>query len=281
MGDLATDTAVTKVDDGRYAATLSRAWEIWGPMGGYIASVALRAAGAESPFARPASFACQYLGVASFDAPVELTVSARRSARTALAQRVEVTQGDAPILDAWVWSIGDVHGLEHDVATMPDVALPGELPTLAERFAEAGIEPQPTFAFWQNLESKPTAFNAEWPPKVAVEPVWREWCRFQPAPTFEDPWVDACRSLVLVDVQSWPAASRAHAHEPREYYAPSLDLYVAFADPQPASEWLLLDGYGPVARDGLMTWDGRLWSESGRLVASGSGQLLCRRLPGQ
>jgi acyl-CoA thioesterase-2 len=282
VGDLAIDTAVTPAGDGRYTATLSRDWEIWGPMGGYIASVALRAAAAESPFPRPASFFCQYLGVASFDAPVDIAVTVLRSARTALAQRVEVTQGDKRMLEATVWSVGDVDGLEHDVADPPDLPHHDELPTLQERFAEHGIEPQPTFSFWQNIESKPPSFNPEWPPKDAVAPVWQEWCRFLPTSTFDDPWVDACRSLVLIDVQSWPAASRAHAHEPsREFYAPSLDLYVAFADPQPESEWLLCDGHGPVARHGLMTWNGRLWSSSGRLVASGEGQLLCRRLPTQ
>ena len=130
-------------------------------------------------------------------------------------------------------------------------------------------------------QSKPTAFNPVWPPTEPVPPVWQEWCRFVPTSTFEDPWIDACRSLVLVDVQSWPAASRAHAHETtREFYGPSLDLYVAFADPQPHREWLLCDGFGPVARHGLMTWNGRLWSPDGRLVATGEGQLLCRRLPG-
>ena len=46
MGDLAADTAVEPLGDGRYRASVSRDWEIWGPMGGYIASIALRAAGA-------------------------------------------------------------------------------------------------------------------------------------------------------------------------------------------------------------------------------------------
>ena len=59
-GDLATDTTVRAVDAaaGRYEADISQAWEIWGPMGGYVAGVALRAAGAASPFPRPASFSC-------------------------------------------------------------------------------------------------------------------------------------------------------------------------------------------------------------------------------
>ena len=56
MGNLADDSVVERVDDGRYTAKLSSDWEIWGPMGGYVAAVALRAAGAESPFSRPAAF---------------------------------------------------------------------------------------------------------------------------------------------------------------------------------------------------------------------------------
>src|SRR5688572_4922727 len=113
MGDLGVDTTVERVGEGRYRAVLSSDWEIWGPMGGYIASVALRAAGAESPFARPASFTCHYLGVAAFDA-VDIEVTALRSARTALSQRVEITQGGKRMLEATVWSVGDVDGLEHD-----------------------------------------------------------------------------------------------------------------------------------------------------------------------
>ena len=36
------DTAVDGTD-GSYRAVLSKDWEIWGPMGGYVAAVALRA----------------------------------------------------------------------------------------------------------------------------------------------------------------------------------------------------------------------------------------------
>lgn len=50
MGDLDRDTALTG-SAGRYTAALSEDWRIWGPNGGYVAAVALRAAGAESRFA--------------------------------------------------------------------------------------------------------------------------------------------------------------------------------------------------------------------------------------
>jgi hypothetical protein len=74
MGDVAAQTAVEPVGDGRYRAMVHADWEIWGPCGGYVAALALRAAGAESDLVRPASFFCHYLSVAAF-APVDLTVT--------------------------------------------------------------------------------------------------------------------------------------------------------------------------------------------------------------
>ena len=56
MGDLGIQTAVEQVDDGRYRATLSQEWEIWGPMGGYVAAIGLRAAGAATSQPNPAAF---------------------------------------------------------------------------------------------------------------------------------------------------------------------------------------------------------------------------------
>ncbi len=46
MGDFEIDTRV-EGEKGRYKATLSRAWELWGPSGGYVAAIALRAAAKE------------------------------------------------------------------------------------------------------------------------------------------------------------------------------------------------------------------------------------------
>jgi acyl-CoA thioesterase-2 len=280
MGDLGQDTAVEQVDEGRFTAKLSEDWAIWGPMGGYIASFALRAAGAASPFERPASFFCQYLGVAAFDT-IDIEVTTLRQAKTALAQRVHITQGDRSMLEATIWSTGDVHGLEHDATEPPDVPGPDELKPITELLSPEELEAGPPFPFWLNFDSRPVTFRKEWPPKEPIPPSYRDWQRFVPTATFDDPWVDACRSLILVDVQSWPSASRPHAWQDHGYYAPSLDLYVAFSDPQPSSGWLLCDGAGPVARDGLMTWNGRLWSEDRKLVATGMGQLLCRRMPGR
>jgi acyl-CoA thioesterase II len=277
MGDMARDTMVEPAGDGRYVARLSREWEIWGPMGGYVAAVALRAAGAQSPFARPASFFCHYVRVADFDR-VELEVSTLRSARSALSQRVLVTQDEKTVLDATVWSVGSVEGLTHDDVVMPDVPAPDAL----RPFEEIMADRSPTYPFWDNVEARPVHVRAEWPPPEPLAPVWQSWCRLRPTATFDDPWVDACRSLILIDIQSWPAAAQRHAwREPHGFIAPSLDLYVAFHHPAPAQDWLLADGHAPVSGDGLLGWTGRLWTPGGALVATGSGQALYRTVRAQ
>ena len=140
MGDVEVDTAPEHLGDGRYRAQVDGDWEIWGPCGGYVAAIALRAAGAESPFARPASFYCHYLSVAAF-APVDLVVSPLRAGRTVLAQRVEMSQEGRPVLQAMVWSVGDVEGLEHDDVTPPDVPDPDGAADAAAKLWPASTGP--------------------------------------------------------------------------------------------------------------------------------------------
>jgi acyl-CoA thioesterase-2 len=278
MGDIALETAVTALGGPdadsvqHFSAMVHADWEIWGPEGGYIAAIALRAAGAASPFARPASFYCQYLSVAAFE-PVEITVTPRRSGRTVLAQRVEISQQGRPVLDAMVWSIGEVAGLVHDDGQPPDVPDPDELTALKDLLPPD--EPA-RFEFWNNFEQRPVLFIENWPPEVSLPPIWRTWVRCTPTATFDDPWVDAARSLIVLDVMSWPSGSLPHAYLDPPFIAPSLDLYATFQHPGHDADWLLLDGHSPVADDGLLSWTGRVWTRQGRLLASGGGQAVFR-----
>jgi acyl-CoA thioesterase-2 len=273
MGDLATDTAVRPSGDGRYEATLSRDWEIWGPMGGYVAAIALRAGGASSEHPRPAAFSCHYIDVARFGT-VDIDVTTRRNARTAASQRIEVSQDGRPILDAMLWSVGAVEGLEHDETVAPGVPDPDTLPSIAELLP--ADTPQP-FPFWNNFDAKPIEFEADWPPPDPRPARWQEWLRFLPTATFEDPWVDAARCVILVDLPSWPSAHRPHAWKQSGFTAPTLDLNVAFHRPTTGLEWLLCDGAAPLSTEGLFGWTARVWSPGGRLHASGGGQCLYRR----
>jgi acyl-CoA thioesterase len=103
----------------------------------------------------------------------------------------------------------------------------------------------------------------------------RSWYRFRPTPTFADPFLDAGRGLLVLDTILWPVASRGHP-ENTELYAPSIDVQVRFHALAPDEPWLLSDAVSPTARDGLVGGTAAIWSESGRLLATGGQQMLCR-----
>ncbi len=161
MGDLAADTNVRSIGDGRFTAVLNPDWEIWGPMGGYVAACALRAAGASSDHPRPATFSCHYLGVAEFG-PIHIQVEPRKVGRSASSHRVELGQDGRPILDAMVWSVSsDLDGLEHDETVAPSVPGPEGLPSIRDLVPE---ERQAPYPFWDNFDSRPLEFELDWPP---------------------------------------------------------------------------------------------------------------------
>jgi len=277
MGDLSIDTAVTG-GDGHYTARVSRDWEIWGPNGGYIASIALRAAGEHSRFDRPASIVGHFLGVAAFE-PVDIAVVTRRGAKRAEAMHVSLTQHGEPIFDAMVWAVGDVSGLEHDATVRPERPHPETLPTVADRLAARGEVPNMYHRFWSNFDERvpDEDWIDDWPNRAPADPVNGHWYRYVPASTFADPWVDACRSLLLVDTLGWPAVCRRHLDT--AYIAPSIDLSCAFHRFAPSEPWLYAQASSPSAANGLIGCEGRVWSQDGELLAVGASRLLCRPAP--
>jgi acyl-CoA thioesterase-2 len=157
----------------------------------------------------------------------------------------------------------------------PDVPGPDELASISDLLP---ADAEPPFPFWTNFDARPIGFEAEWPPSGPRAPTWQEWLRFLPTASFEDPWVDAARCLILVDVASWPAAHRPHAWRQPPFTAPTLDLHVAFHRPPTGQEWLLCDGAAPLSTAGLFGWTAQVWSRAAGLHASGGGQCLYRRL---
>ena len=117
--------------------------------------------------------------------------------------------------------------------------------------------------------------RAEWEAREPSDPNFRSWYRYVPRDTFDDPFVDAGRALLLVDTLGWPAAVRAYTSD-LPFYAPSLDLTARFHARAPETTWLLAECSSPVARDGLVASAASVWSADGRLLASGGQQMLCR-----
>src|SRR5690606_31509364 len=122
--------------------------------GGYVAAIALRAAGAATTLRRPASFSAHFLSVAEFG-PVELAVTTLRAAKRAVSLRVSMTQADRAVLEALVWVVDDaLDGLAHVHAQIPAVEAPDALRSIEELVPEA--ERGQRHRFWDNLEVRPT-----------------------------------------------------------------------------------------------------------------------------
>src|SRR4051812_39870340 len=153
MGDLDLDTRI-EGSDGRWTATLSGDWNIWGPNGGSLASVLLRAAGTHARPPRPASLTVHFLARASF-AEVTMTTRTLRRTRRAEAVAVTMTQGDRTVAEALAWFVlDDLDGLDHDVTEMPEVAGVDQLRSFDQLRIDHDI-PDPPFPFWDNLEQWP------------------------------------------------------------------------------------------------------------------------------
>jgi acyl-CoA thioesterase len=273
VGDFVEQTALEEIEARRYRAVLHSDWMTWGPAGGYVAATALRAAGAATTFDRPVSFACQFLSVARFDA-VELRVDTLRRGRRTEALHVSMTQDGNPILDANVWAAGANDGLEHDYTQPPDVPPFADLPDIR------GLQPdRPPRGSYQNLDWRPI----DWTPQdeqTVRDPVTRGWYRFRPTARAVERFVDAARSVILIDSFSWPATWPAHPSDgPLPWIAPNLDLHVRFHHDPRLHDWLLCETRADLAAEGLIGTSGSVWSPEGQLIASGSSQLFCRPRP--
>ncbi|MCP5042257.1 MAG: thioesterase family protein [bacterium] len=281
MGDLERDTRLTSVpgDEGHYRITLCEDWKIWGPNGGYLAAIALRAVGLEANVQRPASFNAHFLSVAQFD-EVDVTVTPVRRGRRSESFRVVMSQHGKPILEALARTAAEVPGLEHDVSVMPDVPAAESLRNFETLLADFDQEDKSKHAFWDNLERRPIdpeRLRGQW---KAGPPVCRGWYRLRPRDRFDEPFLDAARALLLVDTLTWPAACQPHAPDPA-FMAPNLDVTTWFHAAAPEHAWLFAEVESSIASGGLMGTTGRIWSPTGLLVATGGAQLFCVPAPAE
>ncbi|MGP8297714.1 thioesterase family protein [Streptomyces inhibens] len=275
MGDLQSDTEVTG-GDGKWVAKVSNDWRLWSPNGGYLATIALRAAGREAPGMRPASLECHFLNSPE-PGEVELTtVSLRRSGR-AHSIRVSMHQDRRPVLEAIVWAVRpDLNGLPFRTVAPPDgIPHPESLEPM-ERLLPP--ERQSRRPFWQHLEERlvQPAGHLRWPEVPGETPERLSWLRYRPEPCFTDPFVDAGRAVIAIDVFIFAAAVFVLRKDQLTHIAPTLSLSVAFHRLRPAAEWLLLHIKDTFVGDGLVGGRGLVWSPDGTLIASGGAQQLCR-----
>lgn len=266
MGSFVDDTVVTMVD-GRLTANLSRDWDIWGPNGGYIASIVLRAVGKIAPPGhKPATFSCQYLAAGQFDA-VGIAVEPVRQGRNAWCVNAALTQNGKRVLQAQVWTTNQTDGPQKLDRKMPDVPKPAALKSWAELVPQDKAHP-----FWMHFDSKPVKpiMGDDYDARGSVV---ENWYRFRDFPVTKDVWLDNTRPLLLIDTIQWPSWHRGLKEKPN-YIAPSLDVTVWFHERPGRAEWLLGHARADVAGGGLIHGNVHIWSEDGRLIASGGSNLL-------
>lgn len=268
--DFLADTQVVRSGPGRYRAALSPSWAVWGPYGGYLAAIALRAGLAQSRLARPASLQCHFLAVGEF-APVELHVTSLGGSKRAESLRVEMAQDERLLLSASVWMVDDeLSGYAHDFTAAPAVPGPDALRGYQDL---ARDEYARWYPIWRSIEGRPLSWGA---PLGAA--AWRTWLRFTDT-EIEGREADALRQLFWLDFPGWNATISAHPW-PFRHLTPNLDLTVQFHRFAPEAEWILADGVVPLAREGLVGCVSRLWTERGELLATGASKHVCRRNPG-
>jgi acyl-CoA thioesterase II len=267
MTTLQDASAISVRGDALYA-TLAEDWNIWGPIGGYVAAVAIRAAGVVAPEGhRPVTLSCQFLARGR-NGETEIKVDTLKPGSTACFG-VTLIQDGKIILTAQVWTTAKTEGPRINDSHMPDVPMPDRLEPFADQLARFGHAPIP---FWLNVDGRQVDFRAPGIPDPRGCRTER-WLRYKDWETTRDPFLEACRALIGIDTHIWAAHNRGLTALPN-YVAPSLDLAVWFHDSAPHSEWQLIDARADVAGHALMAGSAQVWSIDGRLIASGGGQCL-------
>ena len=267
MGTLTEATRLTATDKG-FLVELDPAWEGWGPAGGYLAAIALRAVGLSVPEGhRPVSLSAQFLSKGEPGTAL-VRVDVQKPGGSSQVN-VSLWQSERCFSQAQVWTTSRDAGPTEIGPQMPNVPAATELETLEAHFSRLERK---LVTFWANLDCRPVEFRAPGGPPPQTDRLQR-WYRFRDEQATEDVFSNAARAAVLIDANVWAAHWRMLNQEP-EYAGPSLDLTISFHDAATVPDWLLLDAECDVAIKGIVHATGRVWTADGRLVATGGGNCL-------
>jgi acyl-CoA thioesterase len=268
VADFFIDTEIIDAS-GHLTADVTDAWMGFGPNGGYLSAIALRAAGTASALDYPVSFTVNYLNAAK-PGSVELTVRILRQSTRSESIAVDMHQDSMHVLTALVRTASQATGFAHVHVERPLVPPPMNLASwedLVPPEERMGLPMETAF------EMRPVTWVPEWPPPKPRDPRTVTWVRFRPVSQISDPFGDAGRSLVLIDSFIWPCLQRAHYGDPG-LAVRSVDLAVLFHGRHQPGEWLLADAVSPVAANGVSSGIGRVFDGNGHPIASGITNLV-------
>lgn len=254
MTRFSTDTAVDRIGDGVYAATIDHGWWIErGPNGGYLAAIVLRAVLAEAADAdrRPRSMTLHYLRPPVVGA-CEVEVVTERAGRGLSTLTARLRQDGRDCVLALVALAVDRPGpaLHHHPA--PDVPAANDVPPRPpETTTDLDIP------FRHRFELRPTIGNL--PFASGTEALTGGWIR-----TADDDPVDEVLLAAITD--AWPPAIFATLEQ--RLGVPTIELTVHFRNaPDRAPGWCLVRFRTLEASEGYLEESGEVWSADGRLLA--------------
>lgn len=275
MDDFEQATRLESLGNGRWRVDLREEWGLWSPAGGFISALALRAAGEATNLPRPASMTCHFLRMGKYG-PAEVRVESLKPGRRSELLKIELVQKDHALLICHVWASQDnMPGLEHDDAQLHSLPDPEKVPTLQEQFPDQSVPP-----FFQRIEQRPIKTMPR-PGDAPRDPELTGLYRFHPNHRVADRFVDAARALLLLDTYGWLAQYPAHPTDgPSPWIAPNMDYHYRFHRPTTETDWLHMRVRADIATAGLMSTEGQIHDPEGRLLVSGTSQLMCLPRPG-
>jgi acyl-CoA thioesterase len=250
-------TAVQRTEGGRLVAQLDPGWDVGGGVlnGGYLLSVAARAAVLQSPHPHPVALGASYLRAPAVG-PATLTVQSGPSGRTLAHSLVTLADAGGPALTVQVTTATLGHDPSAYSEPMPDVPPVEECFSVAEHrdLAPPGVQ-VPGLSL--RVDTRLDVATAGWAfGQPSEEPVLRAWMRFadgrEPDPLALVTFADAL-----------PPTSFAMGNMG---WAPTVQLQV-LVRALPAPGWCLVEARSSEIAGGWVDEDYRIWDSTGRLVA--------------
>ena len=153
--------------------------------------------------------------------PLDIEVTTLRAAKRAESLRVSMRPGrPARCSKPWCGRSATSTGSSTTSRTMPDVPDPETLP-VARRTARPRRASSPSIRSGRTSRSgsrRGSTTSRSGRTAHPSDPVCGHWFKLRARRTFDDPWVDACRSLILLDTLGiWPAACNLHVRTARTW----------------------------------------------------------------
>jgi hypothetical protein len=250
-------TAVRRGEGGGLIADLDAGWDVGGGIlnGGYLLSVAARAAVLESPHPHPVALSASYLR-APAAGPAALTVVPGPSGRTLAHSLITLADADGPALtvQATTATLGDETSVySHPMPEVPPVEECFSLAEHAHLAPSAVAVPGLTL----RVDTKLDLATAGWAfGQPSGEPHLRAWVRFADG---REP--DPLALVTFADVLPPTIWSMG-----RMGWAPTVQLQV-LVRALPAPGWCLVEARASEVAGGWLDEDYRIWDSTGRLVA--------------